>query len=89
MIVNDDVPALVAATYAALGAGYEQQALLAAANADNPDPDLHAECTPDDALAAILHAVPDAAKSTKHSDTCWRTHASCLRDRIYSDLGWE
>lgn len=89
MIVNDDVPALVAATYAALGAGYEQQAELAAANADNPDPDPHAECTPDDALVAILGTVPDATKSTKHSDTCWQRHAACLRDRICSDLGWE
>jgi hypothetical protein len=56
------------------------------------DLDPHAGCgsaTENKTLGAILGEVPDATKSTKHNDDCWRRHAACLRDKIYNDLGWE
>lgn len=35
-----------------------------------------------DELRRALDEVPEPAKSTKHSDTCWQRHARCLADRL-------
>lgn len=90
--VNEDADVLAAEIYESLGPAYVQQARETRLNVEYANPngdDRHAECTDSDALAAILHAVPDAATRLKHDEKCWQTHAACLRDKIYSDLGWE
>lgn len=91
--INEDLDVLAAETYESLGPAYAQQARETRLNieyAGGYDSNPHAECTDSDALAAILRAVPDDdRKSVKHTDTCWQTHAACLRDKLYNDLGWE
>lgn len=85
-----DLDELVAEIYGGLGPAYARQANLARLNVEHAGADRHDGCTDTDALAGVLDSVPDDdRKSVKHSDTCWRTHAACLRDRIYSELGWE
>jgi hypothetical protein len=69
------------------GLGQPERAAMMRANHQSAE-DLHIECTDSDALAAILDAVLDSGPRVRHSAMCWRTHAACLRDRIYADLGW-
>jgi len=37
-----------------------------------------------DGIEELLSQIPEPAKSTKHSDTCWQRHAHCLAARIYT-----
>lgn len=37
----------------------------------------------------LLAKVPEASKSTKHTPTCWQTHAACLAQRLYNVIGDE
>lgn len=88
--INEDADVLSAEIYESLGPAYAQQARETRLNVEYAGSDRHAGCVDTDDLAAILHAVPDDdRKSVKHDDTCWHRHASCLRDKIYTDLGWE
>ncbi len=83
--VNGDVPEIVADTYQALG--FHARAAMVR---EGIDP--HDGCADDatiDVLGEILSVVPDGTARLKHTDTCWHTHAACLRDKIYTDLGWE
>lgn len=70
--INEDLDVLAAETYEALGPAHAQQARETRLNVEYAgETDRHDGCTDSDALAAILHSVPDDdRKSTKHSDTC-------------------
>lgn len=87
MSADYDMSAAVAEIYEGLS---DPRAALARANVDAIAPeDIHETCTDSDALGKILNAVPDSRASVKHTDDCWQTHAACMRDKIYKDLGWE
>lgn len=83
--VNGDVPEIIADTYEALG--FHARAAMVREGIDPHDG--CADGTSIDTLGEILNGVPDSAARLKHTDTCWHTHAACLRDRIYSRLEWE
>lgn len=78
------IDAIAADIYESLGE-HERAAMIRA----NLDP--HEDCTSeyDRVLESILHAVPDAPRSAKHSATCWQRHAACLRNKIYEGLEWK
>lgn len=82
--VNGDVPEIVADTYEALG--FHARAAMVREGIDPHDG--CADETSIDTLSAILNGVPDS-KVKNHTDTCWHTHAACLRDKLYRDLEWE
>lgn len=80
--VNQGLDVIIADTYEALG--FHARAAMVR---EGIDP--HDGCADGiDPLGAILNDVPDS-KVEPHTDTCWHTHAACLRDRIYSKLEWE
>lgn len=81
---NAGIDEIIADTYE--GLGFHARAAMMR---DNFDPhDGCADAGQTDLLGKILNDVPDS-KVKKHDSGCWRTHAACLRDKIFTDLGWE
>lgn len=83
-MANEGIDAVAADIWE--GVGRPVQAAMIRANLDP-----HDEC-PDagdiEILGKVLNAVPDS-KVKKHDSECWQTHAACLRDKLWADMGWE
>lgn len=84
MMANEGLDEVLAEILDGLG----QRDRAAMLRDSHPLADLHEDCASVEVLAEILDAVPDPRVKI-HTDTCWQTHAACLRDKIWKDLGWE
>lgn len=81
---NAGIDQIIADTYEALG--FHARAAMMRDNLDPHSGCADAEQT--DVLDKILNDVPDS-RIMAHVGDCWKLHAACLRDKIFTDLGWE